>query len=139
VKLIDIGPFTFDGGTIIFPLAYILGDILTEIYGRARARQVIWTGFTSLLLFSVVTWLVGRIPANADWMSQSSYDAILGSTPRIILASLLAYLVGELVNAKILIKIREYTGMRYLWMRTLGSSVIGHALDTGIFLAIAFA
>jgi queuosine precursor transporter len=139
VKLIDIGPFTFDGGTIIFPLAYILGDILTEIYGRAQARQVIWTGFASLLLFSVVTWLVGRIPANAEWMSQSSYDAILGSTPRIIAASLIAYLAWELANSTILLKIREYTGQKYLWMRTIGSSVIGHALDTAIFLAIAFA
>jgi queuosine precursor transporter len=138
VKLIDIGPFTFDGGTIIFPLAYILGDILTEVYGREKARQVIWTGFASLLLFSVVTWLVGRIPANAEWMSQSAYDAILGSTPRIIAASLIAYLAWELANSIILLWIREYTGQRYLWMRTIGSSVIGHALDTAIFLAIAF-
>lgn len=100
---------------------------------------MIWTGFASLLLFSVVTWLVGRIPANAEWTSQSSYDAILGSTPRIIMASLIAYLAGELANSTILVKIREYTGTKHLWMRTLGSSVVGHALDTAIFLAIAFA
>lgn len=92
VKLIDIGPFTFDGGTIIFPISYILGDVLTEIYGMRKARMVIWTGFACLLLFSLITWLVGRIPANAEWTSQSSYDAILGSTPRIIAGSLIAYL-----------------------------------------------
>jgi queuosine precursor transporter len=138
IKLIDVGPFTFDGGTIIFPLAYILGDILTEIYGIKKARQVIWTGFASLLLFSVVTWLVGRIPANAEWTNQPAYDAILGSTPRIILASLIAYLAGELANSTILVKIREYTGTKHLWMRTLGSSAIGHALDTAIFLIVAF-
>ncbi len=138
IKLIDVGPFTFDGGTIIFPLAYILGDILTEIYGIKKARQVIWTGFASLLLFSIVTWLVGRIPANAEWTSQSSYDAILGSTPRIILASLIAYLAGELANSTILVKIREYTGNKHLWIRTLGSSFVGHALDTAIFLIVAF-
>lgn len=138
VKLIDVGPFVFDGGTIIFPLAYIIGDILTEMYGIQKARQIIWTGFASLLLFSVITWLVGRIPANAEWTAQSSYDAILGSTPRIILASLIAYLAGELANATLLIKIREYTKAKYLWMRTLGSSVIGHALDTAIFLIVAF-
>lgn len=138
MKLIDVGPFVFDGGTIIFPLAYIIGDILTEMYGIQKARQIIWTGFASLLLFSVITWLVGRIPANAEWTAQSSYDAILGSTPRIILASLIAYLAGELANATLLIKIREYTKAKYLWMRTLGSSVIGHALDTAIFLIVAF-
>lgn len=86
----------------------------------------------------MITWLVGRIPANAEWTAQSSYDAILGSTPRIILASLIAYLAGELANATLLIKIREYTKAKYLWMRTLGSSVIGHALDTAIFLIVAF-
>ncbi|GAB0174218.1 MAG: queuosine precursor transporter [Candidatus Altimarinota bacterium] len=138
VKLIDIGPFTFDGGTIIFPLAYILGDILTEIYGIKNARQIIWTGFASLLLFSLITWAVGRIPANAEWTNQASYDTILGSTPRIILASLIAYLAGELANATILMKIRKLTEGKHLWMRTLGSSVIGHALDTAIFLIVAF-
>ena len=119
VKLIDIGPFTFDGGTIIFPISYILGDVLTEIYGMKKARMVIWTGFACLLFFSVVTWLVGRIPANAEWTSQSSYDAILGSTPRIIAGSLFAYLAGELSNSTILLKIREYTVKKYLWMRTI--------------------
>ena len=138
VKLIDIGPFTFDGGTIIFPISYILGDVLTEIYGIKKARMVIWTGFACLLFFSLVTWLVGRIPANAEWTSQSSYDAILGSTPRIIAGSLIAYLAGELSNSTILLKIREYTGKKYLWMRTIGSSLIGNAIDTGVFLVVAF-
>lgn len=138
VKLIDIGPFTFDGGTIIFPISYILGDVLTEIYGMRKARMVIWTGFACLLFFSLVTWLVGRIPANAEWTSQSSYDAILGSTPRIIAGSLIAYLAGELSNSTILLKIREYTGKKYLWMRTIGSSLIGNAIDTGVFLVVAF-
>lgn len=138
VKLIDIGPFTFDGGTIIFPISYILGDILTEIYGLRKARMVIWTGFACLLLFSLITWVVGRIPANAEWTSQWAYDAILGSTPRIIAGSLIAYLLGELSNATILLKIREFTGKKSLWMRTIGSSLVGNAIDTSVFLLVAF-
>lgn len=138
VKLIDIWSFTFDGGTIIFPISYILGDVLTEIYGMRKARMVIWTGFVCLFFFSVITWLVGRIPANAEWANQEAYDTILGSTPRIIAGSLIAYLAWELSNSTLLLRIRDYTGKKYLWMRTIGSSLIGNAIDTSVFLLVAF-
>lgn len=137
-KIVSIGSFTFDGGTILFPFVYILGDIFTEVYGYRAARRVIWVGFACALMMSLVFIIVGALPAAADWAHQEAYDAILGLTPRIVLASLLAYWVGEFVNSSILAKMKVATKGRFLWMRTIGSTIVGQGLDTVIFVLVAF-
>lgn len=137
-KIVDLGPFTFDGGTILFPLSYIFGDILTEVYGYSRSRKVIWLGFVSAMLMSVTFILVGVLPPAGDWHYQTAYDQILGLTPRIVVASLVAYLVGEFSNSFILAKLKLLTHGRWLWTRTIGSTLIGQIVDTALFIAIAF-
>ncbi len=137
-KIVDLGPFTFDGGTILFPLSYIFGDILTEVYGYSRSRKVIWLGFVSAMLMSVTFILVGVLPPAADWHYQTAYDQILGLTPRIVAASLVAYLVGEFSNSFILAKLKLLTHGRWLWTRTIASTLIGQIVDTALFIAIAF-
>ncbi len=138
-KILDLGPFTFDGGTILFPLSYIFGDILTEVYGYSRSRRVIWMGFAASLLMSTVFMFVGALPPAADWPHQEAYDAILGLTPRIVLASMTAYFCGEFVNSFVLAKMKIATGGRFLWTRTIGSTLVGQLVDTVIFVAVAFA
>ncbi len=138
-KILNFGPFTFDGGTILFPIIYIFGDVLTEVYGYKAARRVIWTGFLSALLMSVVFIIVGKLPAAADWVNQDAYDKILGLTPRIVVASLLAYFAGEFSNSVTLAKMKLWTKGRYLWSRTIGSTIIGEGIDTVLFVVIAFA
>jgi hypothetical protein len=138
-KIVRIGPFDFDGGTILFPLAYIFGDILTEVYGYKMSRRVIWTGFSAALLMSIVFIIVGKLPAAAGWENQAAYDAILGMTPRIVLASLCAYLAGEFSNSFVLAKMKIATRGRWLWMRTIGSTVVGEGIDSTLFVLIAFA
>ena len=137
-KIVDFGLFTFDGGTLLFPLSYIFGDILTEVYGYARSRKVIWTGFTAALVMSVTFMVVGALPAAPEWTYQEAYDQILGLTPRIVMASLIAYMVGEFSNSFILAKLKVATQGRQLWMRTISSTLVGQVLDTGLFIAIAF-
>lgn len=137
-KIVSIGAITFDGGTILFPLVYILGDVFTEVYGYRAAKRVIWVGFACALLMSLVFIVVGMMPAAADWAHQDAYDAILGLTPRIVLASLLAYWVGEFANSTILAKIKIATKGRFLWVRTIGSTIVGQGLDTVIFVLVAF-
>ena len=137
-KILDLGPFTFDGGTILFPIIYIFGDILTEVYGYKATRRVIWTGFASALLMSVVLIIVGKLPAAADWGYQESYNNILGLTSRIVFASLIAYWAGEFSNSYIMAKMKVKMQGKKLWMRTIGSTVIGEGFDTLIFVMIAF-
>ncbi len=137
-KILILGPFTFDGGTILFPLSYIFGDILTEVYGFKRARKVIWTGFASALVMSIVFAIVGFLPAAQGWENQAAYDAILGVIPRIVLASLIAYFAGEFANSFTLAKMKIMTKGKHLWARTIGSTVVGQAVDTILFSAIAF-
>ncbi len=139
VKITHIGPFYFDGATILFPIAYIFGDILTEVYGYKRSRVVVWTGFLACIIMSFIYWLVGILPSAEDWSAQSSYMAILGQTPRIVTASMAAYLCGEFINAYILAKMKVATRGRYLWSRTIGSTIVGQGVDTVIFVVIAFA
>jgi len=138
VKITHLGPFYFDGATILFPIAYIFGDILTEVYGYKRSRIVVWIGFLACIIMSLIYWLVGILPAAADWQQQEAYLAILGQTPRIVVASLIAYLGGEFVNAFILAKLKIATAGRFLWTRTIGSTVVGQAVDTVLFVGIAF-
>lgn len=137
-KIVDLGPFTFDGGTILFPLSYIFGDILTEVYGYSRSRKVIWLGFVSALLMSVTFIIVGVLPPAADWPHQNAYNQILGLTPRIVAASLVAYFVGEFCNSFILAKLKILTHGRWLWARTIGSTLIAQMVDTALFILIAF-
>lgn len=137
-KIIDLKWFTFDGGTLLFPLSYIFGDILTEVYGYKRSRKVIWLGFFMALLMSLVFMIVGVLPSAPEWGNQKAYDLILGMTPRIILASLVAYGFGEFSNSFILAKMKIWTKGKMLWARTIGSTLIGELIDSTIFILIAF-
>lgn len=147
-KIVDWGisiagiPLAFDAGTILFPVSYIFGDILTEVYGFRRSRRVIWTGFACLVLTSLVLWLVRIMPGEANWEAvtgQTAYNNVLGgiSTGGIVLASLVAYLVGEFANSVVLAKLKVATKGRFLWLRTISSTLIGEALDSVIFITIA--
>lgn len=138
-KIVDFGWFTFDGGTLLFPLSYIFGDILTEVYGYKRSRHVIWLGFFSALLMSIVFIIVGKLPSAQGWDNQAAYDAILGLTPRIVLASLVAYFCGEFSNSFVLAKMKIWTKGKWLWTRTIGSTVVGELVDSTIFIMVAFA
>jgi len=137
-KILLLGPFTFDGGTILFPLAYIFGDVLTEVYGYSRSRRVIWTGFFWVLSAAAVFALVDWLPPAPGWDLQSSFHAILGQTPRIVVASLIAYFAGEFSNSFIMAKMKLATRGKWLWTRTIGSTLVGQGVDTALFLGIAF-
>ena len=137
-KLFSLGSFQFPGAIIVFPISYIFGDILTEVYGYERTRRVIWTGFFSAVLLSVVLWVVELLPPAQGWTQQSAYEAILGVVPRVVLGSILAYWAGEFVNSFVMAKMKILTSGRHLWTRTVGSTVAGQAIDTIIFVTVAF-
>lgn len=137
-KITQLGPFSFDGGTILFPLAYIFGDVLTEVYGYQRSRRVIWTGFVWIVIAAIIFTLVDLLPPAQGWELQDSYHSILGQTPRIVLASLVAYFAGEFSNSFTLAKLKLATRGKWLWVRTIGSTLVGEAVDTVIFLLVAF-
>jgi len=137
-KILEFGPFTFDGGTLLFPLSYIFGDILTEVYGYARTRRVIWLGFLAAGLMAGTLALVGALQPAHGWTNQEAYDAVLGQTPRIILGSLAGYWAGEFSNSIVLATMKVATRGRWLWTRTVGSTLVGQALDSSIFLLVAF-
>ena len=138
-KIVKLGPFTFDGGTLLFPISYIFGDILTEVYGYRRSRRVIWVGFGCAALMAIVLAIVGALPPADGWEYQKAYEAILGTTPRIVLASLIAYFAGEFSNSYTLAKMKILTQGRWLWTRTIGSTLVGEGVDTILFVTIAFA
>lgn len=138
-KIVQIGRFTFDGGTLLFPLTYIFGDILTEVYGFRAGRRVIWIGFFSALLMSLFLGLIGLIRPAAGWEYQQAYMQILGQTPRIVAASLIAYFAGEFSNSIVLAKMKILTKGKWLWTRTIGSTLVGEGVDTVLFVLIAFA
>lgn len=137
-KILKLGPFDFDGGTILFPLSYIFGDVLTEVYGYKRTRKIIWLGLLMNVLMAVVFMIVAWLPPSFEWPNQDAYTAILGWTPRIVLASVIAYFAGEFSNSYILAKIKIWMNGRRLWMRTIASTVVGEGFDTIIFVMIAF-
>lgn len=120
------------------PLSYIFGDILTEVYGYKKTKEIIWLGFMSALMMSVIFMIVGKLPAAVDWGNQTAYDTILGTTPRIVLASLIAYTCGSFSNAFVLAKMKIWTKGKYLWTRTIGSTIVGELLDSFIFICVAF-
>lgn len=138
VKLIDFWGLILPAAVIIFPLSYIFGDILTEVYGYAASRRVIWLGFFCNLIAVVAIWLGGLLPAAPFWQEQSAYDAILGFTPRLLLASFAAYLIGEFANSFVLAKLKIATNGRWLWVRTIGSTLVGQGLDSLVFITVAF-
>ncbi len=137
-KLFRLGSLTLPGAFIIFPISYIFGDVLTEVYGYQKSRRVIWTGFASLLLLSIILWIVQLLPPAASWPNQQAYDVILGIVPRITGASIIGYWAGEFANSYILAKLKLATKGRLLWTRTIGSTVVGQAVDTVIFLSAAY-
>ncbi len=138
VKQISILGVILPAAIVIFPLSYIFGDILTEVYGYNQARRVIWLGFFCNLMLVTAIWVVGVIPPAPIFEAQAAYDRILGNTPRFLLASFLAYLAGEFVNSYIMAKMKILTKGRHLWMRTIGSTLAGEAVDTAIVLLIGF-
>jgi len=138
-KLVVLGGAVLPAAIIIFPLSYILGDVLTEVWGYAAARRVIWLGFACNALMVAAVWVGGELPAAPFWKGQGAYDEILGQTPRILAASFLAYLAGEFANAFVLARLKVATGGRWLWMRTIGSTLVGQAIDTVVFVSLAFA
>jgi queuosine precursor transporter len=147
VKLIQVWGLILPAAVILFPVAYIFGDILTEVYGYGRARQVIWIGFFCNLLAVIAIWIAGLLPAAPFWnanvyekaaQAQQAYQAILGFAPRLLVASLLAYLVGEFLNSFVLARLKIKTQGRYLWLRTIGSTIVGQGADSLVFISIAF-
>lgn len=139
VKLISLWGLVVPAGVIIFPISYICGDVLTEVYGFHRARIVIWLGFVCNLLAVMGIVATQMLPGAGFWDAQAAYERILGFTPRLLIASFCAYLVGEFVNSYVLAKLKLLTEGRMLWMRTIGSTLIGQGLDSLIFLMVAFA
>lgn len=138
VKLVDIHGFILPAAIVIFPLSYILGDVLTEVYGYRTARRVIWLGFFCNLVAVAAIWIGQLLPPASFWDGQGAYERILGYVPRILAASFLAYLVGEFANAAVLAKLKIATSGRWLWSRTIGSTVVGQGLDSLLFITIAF-
>ena len=139
VKLIDVAGLVLPAAIILFPIAYILGDVLTEVYGYRQTRRVIWMGFACNLLAVAAIWLGGLLPAAGFWEGGDAWATTLGQTPRILGASFLAYLIGEFANAYVLAKIKIATGGKWLWLRTISSTVVGQGLDSTVFITLAFA
>ncbi len=138
VKLVEVFRFVLPAGTIIFPISYIFGDVLTEVYGYRQARRVIWLGFFCNFIFVVTIWIGQMLPPASFWDGQKAYERILGYAPRLLVASFLAYLVGEFANSFVLAKMKILTKGRWLWSRTIGSTLIGEGLDSLVFMTLAF-
>lgn len=139
VKLIDLFGWIVPAGVLIFPLSYVTGDVLTEVYGYRQARRVIWLGFICNAVVVVAVWLGQILPPAGFWDGQAAYERILGYTPRLLVASFAAYLVGEFTNSFVLAKMKVATRGRWLWMRTIGSTLVGQGLDSIVFIVLAFA
>lgn len=138
VKLIAAGPLIVDGGVFLFPLVYIVGDVLAEVYGWRASRWAIYAAFALSALASLTIWVVQLSPAAPGWENQESFEAVLGFVPRIVFASLVAFLVGQLINAWVLVRLRARTSGRFLRTRLIGSTLIGQLVDTVVFCTIAF-
>jgi hypothetical protein len=137
-KRTQVFGLTFTSGVLFFPVSYIFGDILTEVYGYARARKVVWAGFGALAFASFMTWVTLAFPPAPGWGHQAAYETVFGGTPRIVLASLVAYFAGEFCNSFVLAKMKLVTSGRLLWSRTIGSTIVGEAVDSAIFYPLAF-
>ena len=138
VKLFAVGPLILDGGIFLFPLVYILGDVLAEVYGFGAAKRAVLLAFAMSGLAALTFWVVGAVPPVDSWGNQEAWDAVLGFVPRIVVASLAAFLIGQLLNAYVLVWLKQRTDERRLWVRLLGSTAVGQAADTLVFCTIAF-
>lgn len=141
VSVVDLpiyGLTPFGAGVLFFPVSYVIGDILTEVYGYAKARRVIWTGFAALLFMAVMAWVVVALPPAAGWGNQAAYEAVFGQVPRIVAASIVAFWAGEFVNSYVLAKMKIWTRGKALWSRTIGSTVVGQGIDSALFYPLAF-
>lgn len=138
VTLPGIGPWPFGAGILFFPLGYVIGDVLTEVYGYARARRVIWVGFAAVLFMAVMAWVVVALPPAPSWTNQQAYETVFGQVPRIVAASVVAFWAGEFVNAYVLARMKLWTRGRHLWTRTIGSTVVGQGVDSLLFYPLAF-
>ncbi|ABE50113.1 queuosine precursor transporter [Methylobacillus flagellatus] len=133
-----VGTLTFGAGVLFFPISYVFGDVLTEVYGYARSRRVIWTGFAALAFASAMAWIIVALPPAPFWENQRAYEIAFGSAWRISLAGLIAFACGEFVNAMVLAKMKVWTEGRWLWMRTIGSTITGEGVDSLLFYPLAF-
>lgn len=137
-KVAELGGWTFGAGILFFPLGYVIGDVLTEVYGYARARRCIWVGFSALLFMAFMSWVVVSLPPAAGWEGQAAYESVFGQVPRIVFASIVAFWAGEFVNSFVLAKMKVWTKGKHLWSRTIGSTVVGQGIDSIIFYPLAF-
>lgn len=130
--------FIYGAGVLFFPLSYVFGDVLTEVYGYARARKVIWVGFVGVFFASLMSFIIVELPPAPGWEGQEAYALIFGQVPRIVLASLIAFFVGEMINAYVMAKMKILTRGKHLWTRTIGSTIVGQGFDSLIFYPVAF-
>lgn len=137
-KLASLWGYTFGAGILFFPLGYVIGDVLTEVYGYARARRCIWAGFAALIFMAFMSWVVVSLPPAPGWTNQPAYEAVFGQVPRIVFASVVAFWAGEFVNSIVLAKLKVLTKGRYLWARTISSTVFGQGVDSLLFYPLAF-
>ncbi len=138
VWLPGVGHWPFGAGILFFPIGYVIGDVLTEVYGYARARRVIWAGFAAVLFMAFMSWVVVALPPAPSWTNQAAYETVFGQVPRIVFASVIAFWAGEFVNSFVLARMKLATGGRHLWMRTIGSTIAGQGVDSLIFYPAAF-
>lgn len=138
IWLPGVGYWPFGAGILFFPISYIIGDVLTEVYGYARARRVIWAGFAATMFMAFMSWVVVALPPAPDWTNQPAYEAVFGQVPRIVFASMCAFWAGEFVNSYVLARLKVATAGRHLWMRTIGSTIVGQGVDSAIFYPLAF-
>ena len=137
-KFVQIGFFVSSGAIFIFPISYIFGDVLTEVYGYKASRKIIWSGFAAQILMVAYLYFVQILPAAPFWQNQAAYEVILGTLPRVVLGSICAYFAGEFSNSYVLSKMKIWSNGKHLWMRTIGSTVVGEGVDTIIFITVAF-
>ena len=138
IHLPGLGAWPFGAAILFFPISYVIGDVLTEVYGYARARRCIWAGFGALLFMAVMAWVVVALPPADTWAGQAAYEQVFGQVPRIVLASMIAFWAGEFVNSYVLARMKVWTRGRHLWTRTIGSTVAGQGVDSLIFYPLAF-
>lgn len=137
-KIGDWNVGVFGAGILFFPLSYVLGDVLTEVYGYARARRVVWAGFAAVLFMAFMAWVVVSMPPAPGWGGQAAYEEVFGLTPRIVFASIIAFWAGELCNAFVMARMKVWSAGKHLWQRTIGSTVVGQGVDSVLFYPIAF-
>ena len=137
-KVATLGGWEFGAGILFFPLGYVIGDVLTEVYGYARARRCIWVGFSAMLFMAFMSWVVVSLPPAPGWTGQAAYESVFGQVPRIVFASIVAFWAGEFVNSYVLARMKVWTRGKHLWSRTIGSTIFGQGVDSLIFYPLAF-